>query len=102
MLRQLGRQATPHLIMTAHSSTLKLDNQKNGWRGVCIHQEANGESIVCPVRALGRRYLILRAHSNDPKRTMSTFYEKGKQSDVTDKHIRTALKLAASFLRYPA
>jgi len=29
--------------LTADSATLKLDNQKNGWKGVCIHQECNGE-----------------------------------------------------------
>lgn len=100
-LRQLGRQAPSHLIMTAHSATLKLDNQKNGWRGVCIHQEANGEDIACPVRALGRRFLVLRARSGDPKLTLSTYFDKDKQCDVTDKHIRAALKIAASALGYP-
>jgi hypothetical protein len=42
------------LIMTAESATLKLDNQKNGWKGVCIHQEANGEAFNCPVKAMAR------------------------------------------------
>jgi hypothetical protein len=51
-LRQLPRDAPEDLIMSAHSATLKLDNQKNGWKGVCIHQEHNGDSITCPVRAL--------------------------------------------------
>ena len=41
-------------MMTAHSATLKLDNQKNGWKGVCVHQEANGEAFNCPVKALAR------------------------------------------------
>ncbi len=63
--------------MTAHSATLKLDNQKNGWRGVCIHQEANGEPVVCPVRALGRQYITLRDNSRNPKLTLSAYYEKG-------------------------
>jgi hypothetical protein len=100
-IRQLGRQAAPHLIMSAHSATLKLDNQKNGWRGVCIHQEANGETIACPVRALGRRYIELRARSSNPKLPLSTYFDKDNQSEVTDKHIRAALKMAASALGYP-
>lgn len=54
VLRQLPRTASTQEIMTAHSATLKLDNQKNGWKGVCIHQETNGEPYHCPVRALGR------------------------------------------------
>jgi hypothetical protein len=39
----LPNNAPTSVIMTADSATLKLDNQKNGWKGVCIHQEANRE-----------------------------------------------------------
>lgn len=42
-LQQLPRNAPNHLVLSAHSATLKLDNQKNGWKGVCIHQEQNGD-----------------------------------------------------------
>ena len=101
-LTQLGRNAPWDLIMTAQSATLKLDNQKNGWRGVCIHQEANGDQVACPVRALGRRYLAIRDHSDNPKLTLSSYYSKGTRQDVTDKHIRAALKLAAGALGYPS
>lgn len=101
-LRQLGRNAPMEMIMTAQSATLKLDNQKNGWRGVCIHQETNGEQLACPVRALGRRYLAIRAHSDNPKLALSSYYAKGIRQDVTDKHIRAALKLAVGALGYPA
>ena len=45
ILRCLPRNAPHSLIMTAESATLKLDNQKNGWKGVCVHQEANGEAF---------------------------------------------------------
>ena len=48
-LRQLGRLASDSDIASADSATLKLDNQKNGWKGVCVHQESNGEQIHCPV-----------------------------------------------------
>jgi hypothetical protein len=42
-LRQLSRLAPPWAILSADGTTLKLDNQKNGWKGVCIHHEANGD-----------------------------------------------------------
>ncbi len=48
----LPRNALHTLITTAESTTLKLDNQKYGWKGVCVHQEADGEAFNCPVRAL--------------------------------------------------
>ncbi len=58
-LRCLPRNAPAHLISTADSTMMKLDNQKNGWKGVCIYQEANGNNYLCPVMALGWRFLYL-------------------------------------------
>ncbi len=36
----LPNNAPASLVMTADSATLKLDNQRNRWKGVCVHQEA--------------------------------------------------------------
>jgi hypothetical protein len=102
-LHQLPRQASSKLIMTADSATLKLDNQKNGWHGVCIHHESNGQEAFDPVRALGRRVLHIR--SNAPGQDsifLSAVFQSGVRSDISDKDIRAALKLAASALNYPA
>ncbi len=51
-LRCLPRDAAADLISTADGATLKLDNQKNGWKGVCVYHEANSERWHCPVRTL--------------------------------------------------
>ena len=59
-LVQLDRGASEEEILTADSATLKLDNQKNGWQGVCVNHWTNGDSYFCPVRALGRRIVHLR------------------------------------------
>jgi hypothetical protein len=56
-LRCLQRNAPAHLIATADSATMKLDNQKSRWKGVCVYQEANGDNYLCPVKALGRCFL---------------------------------------------
>lgn len=52
-LRCLPRTAPILLVLTADGATLKLDNQKNGWKGVCVCQQSNGDSYLCPVQALG-------------------------------------------------
>jgi len=52
-IRRLARNVLDAQIMAATSATLKLDNSKNGWKGVCVHQEANGEEQNCGVRAIG-------------------------------------------------
>jgi hypothetical protein len=58
-LRCLPQNAPDKLIATADGATLKLDNQKNGWKGVCVYHKTNGAPEHCPVRALGQRYLHL-------------------------------------------
>ncbi len=100
-LRQLSRHAPSSAIMTADSATLKLDNQKNGWKGVCVHQEANGEPVLCPVRALGRRYVHITHNTHDDATFLSAFYITGARFDVTDNDVRTSLKTAATLLSYP-
>jgi hypothetical protein len=57
-LRCLPRDATADLITAADGATMKLDNQKNGWKGVYVYQEANVDPLDCPVRALGQRYYL--------------------------------------------
>jgi hypothetical protein len=101
-LRKLPRNASHLAIMTADSATLKLDNQKNGWKGVCVHQEANGESNFCPVKALGRRYLHIQQHFPSPKCKLSAYFENGVRRDVTADDMSKGLKVAAASLDYPS
>ena len=62
--------------MRADSATLKLDNQKNGWKGVCVHQHANGDKFMCGVRAIGRRYCyIWKASGGDFKTWLSAYWD---------------------------
>ncbi len=67
-LRCLPQNAPAHLIPMADGAMLKLDNQKNGWKGICIYQEANGKEYLCPVRALGRSFLHIRNHGGSARR----------------------------------
>ena len=36
-LRCLSRDASADLIAVVDGATMKLDNQKNGWKGVCVY-----------------------------------------------------------------
>jgi hypothetical protein len=101
-LRCLPRNAPVSLIMTAESATLKLDNQKNGWKGVCVHQEANGEAFNCPVKALARRVSHIRDNGGDQKALLSAFFCEGTRYDVTGDDISKGLKMAATLLNYPS
>lgn len=100
-LRCLPRDAPADLILAAEGATMKLDNQKNGWKGVCVYQECNGDPIHCPVRALGRRCVHLQANGATPRTIISAYYHAGKRFDVTSDHVSAALKQAAIALEYP-
>ncbi len=73
----LPRNAPSLLIVTADSATLKLNNQKNGWKGVCMHQETNGENFKCLVQALARQVIHLQDNKSDGKTFLSAFFMDG-------------------------
>jgi hypothetical protein len=100
-LRQLSRKATDEDIMSADSATLKLDNSKNGWKGVCVNQEANGEEYCCAVRAIGRRFCYIRSMARNENAFLSAYWVDGKRHDVNDEDMRKNLKWAAKELDYP-
>ncbi len=76
-LQCLPRDAPDELISTADGATLKLDNEKNGWKGVCIYHKTNGNLLNRPVRALGRCYHHLRKHQANSKTFLSAYFEEG-------------------------
>jgi len=100
-LRCLLWDATADLIAAADGATMKLENQKNGWKGVCVYQEANGDPLDCPVRALGQRYLHLRKNGATKTTIISAYFNVGQRYDVTSGHISSALKMAAEALEHP-
>ena len=87
--------------MTADSATPKLDNQKNGWKGVCVHQETNGELFIRPFKALTRMVLHLREYNAVGKTLLSAFFHLGVHHEVLGNDISKGLKLAAQILQYP-
>ncbi len=102
ILRCLPHNAPFSLITTAESATLKLDNQKNGWKGVWVHQEANGEAFNCPVKALAHRVIHICENGGDQKALLSAIYVEGVRYDVTGDDISMGLKMAATLLYYPS
>ena len=90
------------LLLMADSATLKLDNQKNGWKGVCVHHEANGELFKCPIRALAWRVIHFRENKADGETFLSAYFVEGKRFDVKGEDISKGLKMAATVLDYPA
>lgn len=89
-------------ILKADAATLKLENQKNGWKGVCISHHSNGLGAFDPVEGLARRYVHIYQYDTNPDTFLSAYFdEQGVRHDLTDKDVRKALKAAATALNYP-
>jgi hypothetical protein len=85
----------------AEGPTLKLDNQKNGWKGVCVYQQHNGDALRCPVQAIARWVIHMRTNNAAGTDYLSTYFVDGIRRDVTTEDISKHLKLAAGLLNYP-
>ena len=88
--------------MSADGATLKLDNQKNGWKGVCIYQEQNGDEKFIPVRALGGRFVAIRNKVENKKTYLSAYWVEGKRKYLNDYNMSAALKFTTTSLNYPS
>ncbi|KAL7525436.1 hypothetical protein ACHAXR_001004, partial [Thalassiosira sp. AJA248-18] len=99
----LPRNASDEAIMLADAATLTISNQKNGHAGACVHHEAlQGDSMACPIRALGRRVIHIRRHSPSGKALLCAYWDSVGHGNVTDNNIRFAVKFAAGVLNYEA
>ena len=88
--------------MAIDSATIKLDNQKNGWKGVCVNQEANEDTHNYPVCALARCYCSIRKRLTSSNIFLSAYWVNNTRHDVSDEDIRGSLKLAVTLLDSPA
>ncbi len=70
-------------ILTADGAMLKLDNQKNGHKGVCVYQQTTGNPIHCPVCALGRCYQHLPENKATGKTFICTYWMDNEAYNVT-------------------
>ena len=88
--------------MAIDSATIKLDNQKNGWKVVHVNQEANGDKHNYHGRALACCYCLIQNRSSSSNTCLSVYWVNNTRHDVSDEDIRGSLKLAATVLDYPA
>ena len=99
----LPRSAHTTDILSADGATLKLDNQKNGYKGVCIYQEAKWRRHTLPtVRALGRQFIHIRKNRGHAKTFICAYWHKGVQHNITAEDISSSLKWKGKVLDYPA
>ena len=100
-LRQISPHARDVEILAVEVVTLRLENQKNGWKNMCVHQERNGNEFAYPVVALALRVIEIRRHMSCRDTPLSAYWQDGERRDVTDNDVCKALKAVAELLKYP-
>ena len=65
------------------------------------HKAIPGKALICPVRALGRRYVHIRTNcGRNEEAFVCSYWDDVGRGDVTDGAIRYAVKHAARMLDY--
>ena len=96
-LRRLDDNCTPEERLSADGATLRLTNQKNGWKNVCVHQHKNNKPIFCCVKALARVVNDMRTFTQEGEEYLSAFMnEKGNVQQKVAGDVSKALKEAAA------
>ena len=91
--------ATETAIMSATFASLTFDKQKNGVRGEVIGHGTSGDPLLCPVRAMGRRVLHLRAHHAPLPTPLAHWYNADNSVDkVRPAMVTDTIRLAVRFL----
>lgn len=82
-------------ILSAHSASLTFTTQKNGVRGEVVNHGRSGDPLVCPVLAIARRILHLRANQARPDTILAAYFRGGRRLLVQASDITLALRTAS-------
>ena len=84
-----------HVLESADSATICLENQKNGRKGGSVHHKAT-TGAFCPIKALARRvFNIFWGSNSDEARLGHVYRADGTISRVADKDINVAIRWGA-------
>ena len=83
---QLPINALDEENFSTDGTTLKLNNQKNGWKGVCVYQEHNEDEKSNPVITLGRRCVSIQNKANNKRHN---FQQIGLEAEEKISMLRT-------------
>ena len=102
-LRIMPHNVSPEERLTADGATLRLTNQKNGWKNVCIHQQSNGVGLCDPVTTIARVVNDMLEFTSDGGEFLSAFHNEktGTTQQVIPQDITKWLQAAAMKCDYP-
>jgi len=91
----ISRDVPDDEILAATGGTLRLSNQKNGMRGSLVHRSARtSDGEYCPVKAMARRFIHMRANNADKNQIISSFWDHLGIGHVTDKDMLVEIRRA--------
>ena len=66
-----------------------------------IFHEANGKELMCPGKAIGRRYCDIQRQGGGEGTYLSAYWVGGVRYDVTNQDMRESIKASGIALEYP-
>ena len=88
-------------LLAEVAATLRITEQKNLFKGVCVHHGAvEGQIFACPVEALERRVTHIWVHTSYGTAILCAYWDSVGRGDVMDRDIIFHMKFAAAKLGY--
>jgi hypothetical protein len=82
-------------LEAATSASLVFTNQKNGACGEVVNHATSGASHCCPVQALARRAIHLRANDAPATAPLASYFSNGRRRAIRSADITDTLRAAA-------
>ena len=90
-------------LLSAVEATLRITEQKNLFKGACVHHGAlEGQIFASPVKALARRVTHIQVYLSDGTILLCAYWDSVGRFNVTNRDIIFHMKFSAAKLGYPS
>ena len=90
-------------MLAAVAATLRINEQKNSFKGACVHHRAlEGQIFAFTVKSMARRVAHIRVHTSNGTTLLCEYWDSVGRGHVTDRDMSFHMKFAAAKLGYPS
>ena len=90
-------------LLSAVEEKLCITEQKNSFKGACVHHGAlEGQIFACPVKVLARRVAHIWVHTSNGTTILCAYWDSVGRGNVTNRDMSLHMKVAAAKLGHPS
>ena len=100
LLSPLPLNASKHELLPAVAAKLHITEQRNSFKGLCVHHGAlKGQIFACPLKAQTRQVACIRMHTSNRETLLCSYWDSFGRGNVTERDMRFHMKFATEKIR---